>query len=165
MTPETALIQFQSWAQQERAGQDRLRAALERVDTAVREASDEELTRGCLEIETCLEDAHLRGRRREELCAVLGAHFGVSPRTLSIGSLLERAEREGLGPEPVRRSLGALREDLREAVGGVNRAARRLSAVAQYQRGLLADLLGVLGQPRPAEGEPDQRGRLVNAEA
>lgn len=165
MKPETALIQFQSWAQEESQAQARLLEALVRMEAASRSSSQEELAQGCEQIEAALNDGQFRAERRRMLTGVLGQHFGVSPATLSLGSIIERAQSRGMGPAPVLSALRGLRTELIERAREVSRQATRMAAVAGHQRGLLHELLGILGV-RPADEQAAVTGGgLVNAEA
>ena len=85
----------------------------------------------------------------------LGAALGVPARELNLTRLSARLEEEHQDTA----RLGALRAELRAAVSGVIRTARRLAAVAHYHRGLLDELCATLA------GKTDgaKAGGLVDA--
>ena len=178
MKPETALIQMHSWAQEESAAQGRLLAALEHIDEAARGASNAELTAGCDELEEVLGGVGPRAQRRARLANILALHFGVSPTTLSLGSIVERAQATQLGSEGVLGALASLRVELVGRVQEVSRRAKLMSVVAGHQRGVLNELLAILSPSRPRSSGADAAGcalgssrsagsggNLVNAEA
>ena len=151
----TLAIQLEAWVQEEVAAQAKLARTLDALDAAVRGGEGKAVALAGAELEAELAVAPAREARRRVLLGRLGAALGVPARELNLTRLSARLEEEHQDTA----RLGALRAELRAAVSGVIRTARRLAAVAHYHRGLLDELCATLA------GKTDgaKAGGLVDA--
>ena len=154
---KSQLLHLEAWAREELAAQRRIveqigiqEAALRANDLAAFEAAT-------ILVQHEAETGGERQARRDRLIADLARHFGVSPRHVTLASLIERA-----GPEAG--NLAELRRELRTAAQDVARDSRRLRrvmlALREVNREILGSLLGT-----PGTHALDHEGSLVNAEA
>jgi len=151
----TLAIQIESWLQEEIAAQTRLASALGALDEAVRGGAAAAVARAGAELEAELAGAPAREARRRALLGRLGAALGVAPKELNLTRIVARLEQER---HDVTR-LASLRTELRAAVSGVVRMARKLAAVAHYHRGLLDELCATLA----GKSGGTEAGQLVDA--
>jgi len=159
MNLDTLLIQLQSWAQEETVAQRRLSGVLEALERAVRTGGSEELLRTGLALEESFTGNVGREVRRVDLMGRLGRHWGIAPATLSLTSVIARASAEGRPTS----ALEKLRDELRVVVLDVTRRAKLLNVVAAQHRGVLADLMNILGTSSDDESARTA-GVLVDAE-
>jgi hypothetical protein len=157
---DSLLIQLQSWAQAEVAAQARLSTILDDLLEAVRASGTELLVDAGGRLEVALESGPARETRRRELMASFAGVFGVPGETLSLTSILQRARESGAEVQ----SLEAVRGELRAIVKDVARRARLLVATAGHHRGVLSELLTIIGGSARDE-EARSAGVLVDAEA
>ena len=94
-----------------------------------------------------------------------GSTWGVAAETLTLTSIADRADAEGVATSGLRQ----LREELRSAGALVLRKGRRIAAMARYHQGLLAEIMGVLLANPTGDallsGGRGEGGALVNQEA
>jgi hypothetical protein len=147
------LIQLEAWAHEELAAQRELARLLEEQQGAVARNDGGALAASDGRIRDRLRSSAARDRRRTQLLERLASELGVARGTLTLGSLVARAESLGL---PVA-GLRGLRGELREACARVLRLGRRLAAVARSHRALLDEVLRSLA-PGDAPGETADTG-------
>ena len=156
----TLLIQLQAWTQEEIGAQGRLIGLLADQEKAVREGRTDGVRCSGEKLEEELVQSGPRDKRRRDLMKGFAKVFGVPAATLTLTSIMERAEEvnEDLA------CLRALREQLRDRVAVVVRATRRIASLARYHQGVLADLMRILTSPHQEAGALGD-GVLVDAEA
>ena len=170
MRPESALIQLQAWAQEESAAQAAQLDALDLLARAVEKGGASELQAASDALEAAVATSDGRARRRSELTGVLGRAWGVPGETLSLTSILERAESAGLAEAGGLGALRCLRDELRSQALELVRRAQLLNTVAGYHRSVLSELVALLdgtaaGSSGGATATPTLSGNHVDAEA
>ncbi len=160
MRLESNLIHLQAWAQGERANQGTLGKVLEQLEGAVRHGRSADLIEAGVALEVALEGNAERARQRKVLMTRFAEGWGVAAETLSLSSILERAETDGADVSRLR----VLRDELREEVRAVAKRAKLLSVMAGHHRGVLQDILVVLGASSLSP-EARDAGVLVDARA
>lgn len=129
---------------------DEQEAAIRANDPAATAEAVERLDR---ELTTCAE----RSRRRAGILADLGAHWGVRPDLLSLGSIIERAGDTAA-------VLAPLRAELRDASAAVVRKNRLLGALIGMHRRVLRDVIETVLDEEPGAALSGA-GTLIDAEA
>ncbi len=159
MKLDSLLIQLQSWAQEELSAQQRLATVLEQLLDAVRSGGAEDLLPAGLALEEELQTKAGRDVRRHDLMERLARTWSVSASSLSLASVIERCQSAGVAVG----GLTTLRVELREAVQAVGKQARLLAVLGAHHRGVLRDILGILGESSN-DAEARRAGVLVDAE-
>lgn len=153
---QTLLRHLEAYVQEEIGAQRRTLSLLEAHELAVHTTTPRLIQEATSALEEELRPVPARARRRDELLRGFGKLWGVDPRTLSLGSVIERA-----GPEAER--LQRQRKDLREATARVARQSRRNAVAARTHQRLTAEIIESL---LALEGDAmENGGSLVNAEA
>ena len=160
MSLEATLIHMKSWAQEEIAAQTVLHEVLQRMEAAVQTGTPDDLTDAGSELEAAVEGNLMRERRRNGLMTSCARLWQVPAATLSLSSIIERAEAEGLQLNELR----VMRDELRLRVQAVASRAHTLVVLAGHHRGVLQDLMAILGTASDDE-EARQAGILMDAEA
>jgi hypothetical protein len=145
------LIQVEAWAHEELGAQRELARLLEEQESAVSRNDTAALSGTDERIQSELRSSASRDRRRTWLLERLAAELQVARGTLTLTSLVARAEGLGL---PVA-GLRALRGELREACARVLRQGRRIAAVARGHRAFLDDVLRSLAPAGAPAGMDD----------
>ena len=101
-------------------------------------------------------------RRTGAIDPAVAGEVPVSEVRRAVSILRDDHQTESLGHSVS--NLRILRDELREVAGEVARRARRLSVLASHHRGVLADILTILGESSPDE-DVRRAGVLVDAEA
>lgn len=154
MSFATLAIQAEAWLQEELGAQQAMRAELEGLEAATRTGSSVELEARAGALGTLLGRAGARDVRRQAMLQKLAHAMGLSAGEVTLTKLAARLAAGGAETQ----RLDALRQELRAEVEDVLRLSRRLSALAQYHRGVLEELCQVL-----AAGAPGAHGQLVDA--
>jgi hypothetical protein len=153
----TILRKLEACLVEELGAQRRVLARLEAQQAALRAGDPAALDARGREIEADVDSSLQRAQVRAALLRLLAAEWRVDSRTLTLGSIAERAGGEG-------QRLQRLRGDLRRASAATARALRRNARAARaHQRAWGEVLEGVLSAA--VEGDPGAGGRLVDAEA
>ena len=140
MSTQAIINQTESWTQQELAAQTGLLELLAAQEQAIAEGSTAGITHHGERIQAHLRSGPVRERQRLQLMHRFGRAWNVSADTLSLRSISERAQADGLDTT----RLDRIREDLRATVAQVLKKGRRLATMARYHQGLLSEILGVL---------------------
>lgn len=140
MKLQALLIRLEAWLQAELAAQHRLLPLVEAQEQAIRGADDAALARASEALERELAGEPARSRARGELFDGLAAAWGVASRSLTFGSIVQRAEEAGLDPA----RLQARRLELKDAVVRVAERGRRVATLARHHQSMLGELLGTL---------------------
>ena len=159
----THLVRLEAWLQSELTAQQRLLEHVTTQEAAIQAADDAQLARASAALEAELATQPARGRVRADLFAALGAAWGVAPRSLTIGSVIRRAEEAGLGGEFHVERLRERRDELRAMTERVAERGRRVAALARQHQDLLAQVMVVLFTDGRT-GEPYGAARLVDAQ-
>jgi len=149
MNVNALVIQLESWAREELAAQRAMALLLERQEQAVSSNDTDALLQITAEIRAHLGSSTERDRRRRELIGRAARAFGVTANTLTLGSIAQRADAQGVGVEGLR----SIRAMLRDESARVLRLGRRIAAVARYHQAFLNEVLCLLA---PEQGETDQ---------
>jgi len=153
----SALIRLDAWIQEETEAKKRLLGVLDRQHDAIAANDTAGIIDTGLALEEELSSNPRREKRRRELASELGRTWGVAGSTLTLGSILERAQGDGIETDKLARS----RAELRDAASRVLRRGRRIAALAKYHQGFLEELLSALTDGTAREGSPallDTRG-------
>jgi hypothetical protein len=153
MNLATLAIQVEAWLQEESQAARTMLALLERTETAARSGESAELARCASELTSQLAAGGARHGRRTALTARLAAFLAVPVQGLNLAKFAARLRAERLDAT----RFESLRAEVRESATAVVRASRRLAAMAQYHRGLLAELCQLL------QSEAHSGGQLVDA--
>jgi len=165
MNVQALVNQVESWVQQELNAQRHLLELLEAQEKAIVDSSTEGITESGEQIQAQLRMGPARERRRQDLMRSFSRMWGVAAETLTLRSIAERAESEGVPTT----TLGKLREDLRGVGAQVLRKGRRIATMAKYHQGFLAQVMGLLMTDSTNETllplGSGEGGALVNQEA
>jgi len=164
-TIESVVGHAEAWVQEELGSQKRLLALLAEQERAVTGNDTAALLETTAGIEREIDGRAHRNRRLAKLIDAFGAHWGIAPAALTLGSICER-----LGERGAR--LARLRAQLVDAMRTVSETGRRMVALARLHQGVLADLVRTLaGAPVDAlrgaetDADDDTGGRLLLMEA
>ena len=137
MSPRGILNALEAWLVDEVAGKERLVARLEEQERALGSGDSVAITevtrRVAIEVEADVD----RARRREILFARLGAHWGVAPSALTLGSIAERAGGNG-------DRIAELRTRVRELASEVLRRNRRITRIVHVHQSIVQETLTAL---------------------
>jgi len=146
-----------SHLQDEQGVQNRLFTLLEAQEAAALSGSTEQIEATAKKIEQELSGESQRQTRRIALMSAFEGELGVPERMLTVGSLIERLEQQGIRTS----ELTAVRSNLKAALLRVRKVSRKLVAIARGHGEVLNDVLRVLA------GSDDRTpgvGILVDAE-
>jgi hypothetical protein len=154
---EQLLRSLEGYLQEEIGAHARTLSLLRAQEAAILASDPAAVSAGGNALESETRSVVQRARRRDQLLAELGRHWGVAPGTLTLTSICTR-----LGPDSAR--LERQCRELRGIVQQVTRSARRLTTVARRHQRMLGDvierLVGAGGR-----AELMGSGALVDAEA
>jgi hypothetical protein len=153
MSLQTLSTALEALIADEIAGKQRLESTLDRQELAIVAARSDDLDVATRAVELELEREMDRARRRDAIFSRMAAHWGISARTLTLASIVERLGPQGDG-------IARMRVDLRARIAAVLRKNRRVARLVSVQSTLVNDtvaaLIGVAG--------PDQEpGALFEA--
>lgn len=156
-TTTTLLRQLEAYVQEEIGGQARLLALLEVQEAALRARRTDELASATRALDSELDAALGRGRRRREIVAALATQWGIAESALTLSSIVRRTGDEG-------DRLSRQKDELERVSLDVQRVARRAGVCARFLQRLEAELLQAVLSP-PAGAPLHEGGALVDAEA
>jgi hypothetical protein len=160
MKVEVQLIHLQAWAQAEISAQSQLLEVLKAMEKAVRSGRAEQLEESGADLENSMLGNRQREGKRSSLMLSMARHYGVPAGTLSLSSVIERAQAEGHVTEP----LASLRDRLRARVQEVAQSSHLLTVMAKHHQGVLGDLMKIIGASS-AEEQSRNNGVLMDAKA
>jgi hypothetical protein len=160
MNAQALVQQLIAWLQEERAAQCALTQALDGLERALRAGDRTALEREVRGLEAALAGSDQRALRQRQMREACQRFTGLAARELDLADVIEHAARAGADVGILERA----RLELRELVRTLALRARSLAVLVRHQRGVLGDLLALLG--RGGEADPaDARGMLLDAEA
>lgn len=145
MIPQNFINALEIWLGDEILGKARLVKALEAQEEALVDGKPEDITQATSVVGRELELEIERARRRELIFARLGSHWNVAPKTLTLGSIAERA-----GPSGAR--LDELRTELRTHVAEVLRRNRRIARLVHVHNSIVEETITALVGTHAPEG-------------
>lgn len=157
MELKSQLLHLEAWARDEIAALRRIGEQIGMQEAALRANDLDAFEAATVLVRSEAEASAERNARRDRLVSGLARTFGVSPRHVTLGSLIERAG-------PAAGHLSELRRELRAVAQETARDSRRLRRVMVALRELNREILGsLLGGP--GAHALDREGSLVDAEA
>jgi hypothetical protein len=150
------LPRTEAWVQEELAAQRRVLANL-RLQQAALEVSDlPALDRAVAEARELQKLTRERDRRRKMLLKDFQRLWGVSAKSMTLGSICARLGGSG-------RRLKKLRDELNDVVRDVARTGQRVRTFARYHQGVIREVVETV--VKNEGGSVERGGTLLNAEA
>jgi hypothetical protein len=140
MNLSSLMIRLEAWIQEELGSQARMIELLDAQEKAIVVGDGPRLIELGEEMDEELGAKPGKSRNRTALLAGFGSAWSVLPETLTLSSIADRCEQEGLSAERLR----ALRNELRSSTAELLKIGRRIVSLAKYHQGLLSELRGTL---------------------